>query len=135
MSIQLTLAPGLPRVVGDPERIQQIVFNLLDNAYNYTPERGRITVGAHLQGAEVQVDIQDTGIGIPPAEQERVFERFYRGEDPLVLATAGTGLGLSIVRYLIEAHGGRVWIESAGLPGQGTLISFTLPRYTAETET
>ncbi|MFQ5616888.1 MAG: sensor histidine kinase, partial [Anaerolineales bacterium] len=80
----------------------------------------------------VQVDIKDDGIGIAPEDQKRIFERFYRGEDPLVLATAGTGLGLSIVQYLIELHGGRIWVESRGVPGDGSTFSFTLPVYVPE---
>jgi len=73
------------------------------------------------------VDVEDNGVGIAPADQERVFERFYRGEHPLVLATPGTGLGLPIVRQLVEMHNGKIWMTSAGLPGKGSVFSFTLP--------
>jgi len=73
------------------------------------------------------VDVQDSGIGINPADADRVFERFYRGEDPLVLATPGTGLGLSIVKQLVLMHNGKIWMESNGMPGQGSKFSFTLP--------
>ena len=75
------------------------------------------------------MDVHDNGIGIPEANQERVFERFYRGEDPLVLATPGTGLGLPIVRQLVEMHKGRIWMKSNGVLGDGTTFSFTLPVY------
>jgi signal transduction histidine kinase len=71
--------------------------------------------------------VEDSGVGIAPADQERVFERFYRGEHPLVLATPGTGLGLPIVRQLVEMHNGRIWMKSQGLPGKGSIFSFTLP--------
>jgi len=81
---------------------------------------------------EIQVDVTDDGIGITSEEQERVFERFYRGEDPLVLATAGTGLGLAIVQQLIDLHGGRIWLTSEGIPGKGSTFSFTLPIFKEE---
>ena len=119
----------LPRVHGDAERVRQILLNLMDNAYHYTPENGTITVHLHaLDGTgEVQVDVEDNGIGIAETDQERVFERFYRGDDPLVLATPGTGLGLAIVKQLVEMHNGRIWMKSEGVPGEGSTFSFTLP--------
>jgi len=121
------LPPDLPPVWADRERLYQILANLVDNGYRYTPDGGRVLVRARRQGEEVQVDVVDNGIGIPPDEQERVFERFYRGEHPLVMASAGTGLGLSIVRTLVEMHGGQIWVESDGIPGKGSTFSFTLP--------
>ena len=72
------------------------------------------------------MDIEDSGVGISKEDHDRIFDRFYRGEDPLVLATPGTGLGLAIVRQLVEMHGGRIWLESAG-QGKGSTFSFTLP--------
>jgi len=128
MAISLDAPKTLPRVMGDAERIRQVIDNLVDNAYHYTPENGTIQVGIHaLDGTEVQVDVADDGVGIAPADQERVFERFYRGEHPLVLATPGTGLGLPIVRQLVEMHNGKIWMKSEGLPGKGSTFSFTLP--------
>lgn len=127
----------LPRVRGDAERVRQILANLLSNAYHYTPStpsdnsksKNHVILSASLAGEEIQVDIADTGVGIPPTEQDRVFERFYRGENPLVLSTAGTGLGLSIVQQLIHMHQGRIWLRSSGIPGEGSVFSFTLPVY------
>ena len=81
------------------------------------------------KSGEVQVDVEDTGIGIAEKDQERLFDRFYRGDDPLVLATPGTGLGLAIVKQLIEMHAGRIWMKSEGVPGKGSTFSFTLPTY------
>jgi signal transduction histidine kinase len=75
------------------------------------------------------VDVEDNGVGIPLNDQDRVFERFYRGEHPMVLSTPGTGLGLSIVKELVEMHKGRIWMKSSGVPGDGTIFSFTLPVY------
>jgi signal transduction histidine kinase len=118
-------------VYGDIERVRQIIGNLVDNAYHYTPENGTITVRIHSPngGHEVQVDVSDNGVGIPLDDQNRVFERFYRGEHPLVLATPGTGLGLSIVKQIVEMHKGRIWMQSTGVPGDGSIFSFTLPVY------
>lgn len=117
----------LPHVMADQERVRQILGNLIDNAYNYTPANGRITVSMHKVDGSVQVDVKDTGIGISLEQRERVFERFFRGEDPMVLATPGTGLGLSIVKQLVEMHHGTIWMDSAGVPGKGSTFSFTLP--------
>jgi signal transduction histidine kinase len=128
MAVSLDAPGDLPRVMGDSERVRQIIANLIDNAYHYTPENGTIKVQiTALDGTEVQVDIEDNGVGIPLQDQDRVFERFYRGEDPLVLSTPGTGLGLPIVRQLVEMHKGRIWMSSRGVPGQGSTFSFTLP--------
>ncbi len=76
--------------------------------------------------------IEDNGVGIPVKDQQRVFERFFRGDDPLVLATAGTGLGLALARTLVEMHHGRIWFRSNGVPGEGSTFSFSLP--TEQTE-
>jgi len=78
---------------------------------------------------QVQVDVEDNGVGIAREDQDRIFERFYRGEHPLVLATPGTGLGLSIVKQIVEMHKGRIWMNSSGIPGDGSTFSFTLPVY------
>lgn len=132
MAVSLDAPADLPAVRGDAERVRQILDNLVSNAYHYTPAEGKITVSIHPLDGEVQVDVQDNGIGIPPADQEHVFERFFRGEHPLVLATPGTGLGLSIVQQLVNMHGGRIWLKSTGVPGEGSTFSFTLPVYRAE---
>ncbi len=125
--IEHRLPQGLPPVWGDPERLRQVIENLVENAYRYTPDGGRVLVTARQVGQAVQVDVSDTGIGIPPEEQERVFERFYRIESPMVMATPGTGLGLAIVKTLVERHGGRIWLKSTGVPGEGSTFSFTIP--------
>jgi len=129
MDIQVKSATGLPRALGDLERVRQVLDNLLENSYYYTPPDGRITVRIQQASEMIQVDIQDSGIGIPLEAQPRIFERFYRGEHPFILATSGTGLGLSIVRHLVEMHNGRIWFESKGIPGDGSTFSFTLPVY------
>ena len=130
MALSLEAPKELPRVFGDSERVRQIIDNLVDNAYHYTPVNGQILVTVHSEtGDEVQVDVSDNGVGIAIEDQERVFERFYRGEHPMVLATPGTGLGLPIVKQLVEMHHGRIWMTSKGLPGEGSTFSFTLPVY------
>jgi signal transduction histidine kinase len=129
MTVELKMPAHLPRVHGDLERVRQIITNLVDNAYTYTEANGTITLRAQALDGEVQLDVSDTGIGIRPADQERIFERFYRGEHPLVLASAGTGLGLPIVKQLIEMHNGRIWIDST--PGRGSTFSIALPAYSA----
>lgn len=131
MALSLEAPKKLPHVYGDAERVRQILGNLVDNAYHYTPENGTIIVRIHTPngGNEVQVDVKDNGVGIPLEDQARVFERFYRGEHPLVLATPGTGLGLSIVKQIVEMHKGRIWMRSSGVPGDGSTFSFTLPVY------
>jgi signal transduction histidine kinase len=115
--------------MGDSERVRQILGNLVENAFNYTPSNGTIRVNIHQENGELQVDVQDNGVGISSEDQTRIFERFFRGEHSLVLATPGTGLGLSIVRQLIEMHNGRIWMTSSGVPGKGSTFSFTLPVY------
>jgi len=129
MDLSLDAPKRLPLVNGDLERVRQIMANLIFNAYHYTPENGTIKVNIQQlnDGHEVQVDVEDNGIGISLEDQERVFQRFYRGEHPLVLATPGTGLGLSIVKQIVEMHNGRIWMKSSGIEGEGSIFSFTLP--------
>ncbi len=127
MQFALEMPNQLPAAHGDVERVRQILGSLVSNGYNYTPDNGKVIVCAAVNGGEIQVDVVDNGIGIPPEDQPRLFERFYRGEDPLVLASAGTGLGLAIARTLVEMHGGRIWFASSGVRGEGSVFSFTLP--------
>lgn len=123
------IPPDIARVVGDLDRLRQVLNNLMENAYHYNTPSGKIKLRASQNGQQVQIDVIDTGLGIPPAEQPFVFERFYRGEGPLALGVSGTGLGLSIVKNLVEMHEGRIWLKSSGVPGEGSTFSFTLPIY------
>nr|HID12720.1 GAF domain-containing protein [Anaerolineae bacterium] len=115
----------LPTVIADPDRVAQILTNLVANAYQYTPTGGEIVVSARAHGDEVHISVRDTGIGIAQEDQEKIFDRFFRADDPVVQETPGTGLGLSIVRSLVEMHGGQVWVESE--LGEGSTFTFTLP--------
>ena len=117
--------PDTPTVYADRGRIIQVLTNLLSNAYRYTPAGGSITVSTRPVEGAVLVQVADTGIGISAEHKERIFERFYRVNHPLVNQQAGTGLGLPIVRSLVELHGGKVWLESE--PDKGSTFSFTLP--------
>jgi signal transduction histidine kinase len=119
------LAGDLPLLSVDPQRLSQVMGNLLDNGLQYSPEGGTITVRATKTGDAVRVDVVDQGPGLDPEELSLVFERFYRGDKTRSRATGGAGLGLAIVKQLVEAHGGRVWAESTA--GEGATFSFTLP--------
>jgi signal transduction histidine kinase len=110
----------------DGPKINRVLANLVGNAIRYTPAGGKVIVEVTPGATELAVAVCDTGPGIAPADLERVFERFYRGERSRSRATGGAGLGLAIARGLVEAHGGRIWAESA--PGQGACFRFTLPR-------
>jgi signal transduction histidine kinase len=127
IDVDLNLPALLSPVQGDAQRVRQIVSNLVSNAFQYTEDGGRVGIRASQRGNFVQVDVTDTGIGIPPEAAARVFERFYRGEDELVMASAGPGLGLWITKTLVEMHGGEIWFASSGVPGEGSTFSFTLP--------
>ncbi len=129
IQIEKQIPANIPRIQGDLDRVRQILDNLLDNAYHYNEPDGKIIVRMSHQGDEVQVDIQDSGLGIPMEEQSLVFQRFYRGVRPLEMGVSGTGLGLSIVQNLVQMHGGRIWLESRGIKGEGSTFSFTLPVY------
>ncbi len=125
LTIRAELPPELPLVDVDPQRVGQVLRNLLDNAVAYTPEGGEIVVQARLAGVEAQVSVRDTGTGIAPEHLPYVFERFYRADSSRARATGGAGLGLAITKQLVEAHGGRVWVESE--VGRGTTFTFSLP--------
>ena len=121
-----TVEPALPAVRFDPARIQRVLDNLVGNAIRHSPAGGVVEIRGVASGDQVRVLVHDTGDGIPPSEQERVFERFYRGERSRARNGAGAGLGLTIARGIVSAHGGRIWVESA--PGAGATFVFTLPR-------
>ena len=122
IAFSLVAPDGLPAVTADPERVLQVLANLIANALRFTDRGGRITVQARVEGDEVEVAVADSGAGISPENMPRIFERYWtvRGNAP----KGGTGLGLAIARSIVEAHGGRIWAESA--VGQGSTFRFTL---------
>lgn len=124
LSLTLDLPSDLPEILGDPNRISQIMTNLLSNAYKYTA-RGGATVRARRMPDSIQVDVVDTGIGISVEDQAQLFTRFFRVDDPTVRQQPGTGLGLHITKSLVEMHNGQIWLKSQ--PGAGSTFSFTLP--------
>ena len=131
---ELTLSLDLPSMVadvsGDARRLQEVLQNLLDNAIQYTLPSGKIILSVTQSGDEVIFTVADTGIGIPQADQPRIFERFYRVDAARSREAGGTGLGLAIARHLIEVHGGRLWVESE--LGVGSKFHFSVPIFDAE---
>jgi PAS domain S-box-containing protein len=110
---------------GDSRRLGQVLNNLLSNAIKYSPRGGTIGVRGYIAGDMVQIDVSDEGIGLSPEQKNLIFDRFYRVDNALTRETQGAGLGLYIVRSIVEAHGGRVWVESE--PGRGTTFSVVIP--------
>ena len=125
----LDRSPTLPPVFADPERVMQILSNLLGNALRYTPTGGIVTLSARSQPKDVAFSISDTGIGIAVEHLPHLFERFYRVDRSRSRALGGSGVGLTIARALVEAQRGAISVESPG-PGRGTTVTFTLPRTT-----
>ncbi|MCL4867368.1 MAG: cell wall metabolism sensor histidine kinase WalK [Anaerolineae bacterium] len=123
ISLVLDLPRGLPQVLADPDRIQQVVRNLIHNALKFTPPGGQITLSATPHANEVRISVQDTGLGISPQDIPRIFERFYKSDRSR--QSGGTGLGLAIARHMIQAHGGNIWVKSK--EQQGSTFTFTLP--------
>ncbi|MGH2461992.1 MAG: sensor histidine kinase, partial [Chloroflexota bacterium] len=115
----------LPVVRGDPLRLRQVLDNLLTNAIKYSPEGGRIDVVTGRGDCEVTVAVKDHGIGVPPDKLGRLFERFYRVDNTLAHRVRGSGLGLAIAKHIVDAHGGRIWVESE--LGGGSTFTFSLP--------
>jgi two-component system phosphate regulon sensor histidine kinase PhoR len=113
----------LPQIYADSSRLGQVLSNLLHNAIKFTPEGGHIILRAKLDGDVVEFSVEDNGIGIPADDLSRIFERFYKADH--ARTEGGTGLGLAIARHLVEAHGGRIWVESA--EGRGSTFYFTIP--------
>ncbi|HYT21728.1 MAG TPA: ATP-binding protein [Candidatus Polarisedimenticolia bacterium] len=130
LRISLNLPQQLPDIAADRRRLAEVLQNLLDNAMQYTPSGGQIMVSASANGTEVVFTVSDTGIGIPRADQSRIFERFYRVDVARSREVGGTGLGLSIAKHLVEVHGGRIWVESE--VGQGSQFHFTVPIFDPE---
>ena len=131
--LSLQLPPSMPDVAGDTRRLQEVLQNLLDNAIQYTLPGGKIILSAETKSDEVILTVSDTGIGIPQADQPRIFERFYRVDAARSREAGGTGLGLSIAKHLIEAHGGRLWVESE--IGLGSKFHFSVPVFDPERST
>jgi signal transduction histidine kinase len=123
--VRSSVPDELPPVWGDPERVHQVLFNLLDNAVRFTPEGGEVVVSASRHNGSCVVEVSDDGPGIAPEHLPRLFERFYRVDTARSRNDGGTGIGLAIARSVVEAHGGKIWAESD--PGTGSVFTFELP--------
>ena len=130
LRISVELTGGLPNVAGDRRRLAEVLQNLLDNAIQYTLPGGQIRVTALVVDDDVVFTVSDTGIGIPKADQPRIFERFYRVDVARSREAGGTGLGLAIAKHLVEVHGGRLWVDSE--IGQGSHFHFSIPIFDPE---
>jgi signal transduction histidine kinase len=133
MTNGVTLVPPAPdslagaEVLGDSEHLEQALLILLDNAFKYTPPPGEVRVDTRRENQHARIDVIDTGLGVPPEDRARIFERFYRGRN--ATAATGTGLGLAIASWIATQHGGT--IELFGAPGDGSCFSLRLPLATA----
>jgi len=126
ITIDLRNVEDMPPVMADPGRLEQVLVNLLDNAIKYTPDQGSVTISATVSENLVQVAVADTGVGIPPTDLPRIFERFYRVDPARGREQGGTGLGLAIVKHIIQLHGGNIAVEST--PGKGSTFTFNLKK-------
>ncbi len=124
LAVTLDVAPGLPAARGDERRIAQVLLNLVGNAIKFT-DVGEITISAAADGGAYTVAVRDTGPGIDPSEQAKIFEEFRQADNSITRQKGGTGLGLAISKRIVELHGGRIWVESS--LGQGSTFAFTLP--------
>ena len=125
ITLNLLVDERLGDFVGDERKIKQILLNLLSNAVKFTPEGGRIGIKASQADGLVEISVSDTGIGIAPEDQPKIFEEFRQVGSDYAHKTEGTGLGLTLAKKFVELHGGRIWVESE--VGKGSRFIFTLP--------
>ncbi len=125
VAVQAAVGEDVAPAHANPEQLQRVLFNLIQNAIRHTPADGSVTVAAESNGKHVEVEVADTGEGVVPAERDRVFEPFFRGGYDAARSGEGTGLGLTICRAIVEAHGGEIWLAEST---RGTCVRFSLPR-------
>ena len=133
VKLTVDLPESMPAVYADPTRLRQIMLNLLGNAAKFT-EQGSITVSATVTAPRdgrrwIEIAVIDTGVGIAEGDRRKLFERFSQVDDSPTRRHEGSGLGLYISRQLVELHGGKIWVNSAGISGQGSTFYFSLPEY------
>jgi len=130
VTLAASIAPDVPAVLADRDRVMQVMLNLLSNAVKFCSEgSGQVEVRLTQEGGNVRVDVQDNGVGISHEHQGVIFDKFRQVGDTLTDKPAGTGLGLAICRQIIDHFGGRLWVESE--PGRGSIFTFTLPQIAA----
>lgn len=131
ISLKLSNRSKNDKIMADPAQLERVFLNLLSNAVKFTPEKGKINILVEDKGKSVEFSVEDSGIGIPKQDLEKVFEEFFRSDNAQSQGIKGTGLGLSLIKQIVEAHKGRIWAESE--LGKGTKFTFTIPRvYTKE---
>jgi len=124
--LEAIVPSDIPNVLADEDRILQVLINLAGNALQYTPAGGKVTISASNEKNKVRITVADTGIGIAPEHLTHIFTRFYRVDKSRTRASGGSGIGLTIAQSLVNAHHGRIWVESEG-EGKGSAFHFTLP--------
>jgi len=124
--VEIDFPADFPPVDADPEKLEDVLINLVENAVKFSPRGGTVTVKGEAFSRMVRISVSDEGIGVTRAERDHIFDRFYRGHNALLKTTQGVGLGLHICKVIVEAHGGRIWAQ--GRPGRGSRFLFTLPR-------
>jgi signal transduction histidine kinase len=129
LALTTDVAADVPRGFGDEQRLAQVLLNLVGNAIKFT-DRGEVRLSARAENSHYQISVADTGAGIPPEEQERIFEEFHQIDNSNTKAKGGTGLGLAIAKRIVEIHGGSIAVESR--PGQGAAFHLRLPVRTAQ---
>ena len=126
IALRVDLAQDLPLILGDEDRLGQVMLNIVGNALHYTPKGRQVTIDATQAGDQVRIVVMDEGIGVAPEHLAHLFDRFYRVDRSRSRAGGGSGIGLTISRHLVEAHGGNIWASSGGL-ARGSTFSFTIP--------
>ena len=126
ISLKINIKTDADKIKADPGQIERVFLNLLSNAVKFTPGKGTIVISAVDKGGSIEFSVEDTGIGIPKQDLEKVFEEFFRSDNAAAQEIKGTGLGLSLVKKIIEAHNGKIWVESE--LGKGTKFSFTISK-------
>jgi len=126
ISLKINAKTGIDKIKADSGQLERALLNLLSNAIKFTPEKGKIVIDIKDKGDSIEFGVEDTGIGIPRQDLEKVFDEFFRSDNASAQKIKGTGLGLSLVKKIIEAHKGKIWVKSE--LGKTTRFSFTIPR-------
>jgi signal transduction histidine kinase len=125
IDLEVNIDHNFPIFWGDQQQLSWAIINLVNNALRYTPQHGKITIAAEQKNGEIYVHIADTGRGIPKEALETIFEKFVQFKEPTDSTPGSVGLGLAITKQVVEAHGGKIWVESE--PGRGSTFTFTMP--------